>query len=167
MRKRLPVFLLALVAAGCLLVLWRHFFPNDERRVRHCLAELAQAVSIPDRPTRTAALRADDRLWRLLADGAELDVQAAEIGSITLNGRPEIVELVMRLWGAIQGLRVELIDVQVTLAPDHASATALLTAKATVTGEKDFSVQEFKIQLKQEDRQWRVTRVETVPALRL
>ena len=166
-RGHLKSILLLLLAVGCLVFLWRHFFPNEERRVRLCLDSLARTVSVPDNPTPAGALLAGDRLRGLLAAEVVLDVEAPEVGRQTLTGRPEIMTMALAAWERLKGLRVELVDVQVTVAPDRATATAELTAKATLTGEKDFFVQELKIQLKQEDREWRVSRVETVRALKL
>ncbi len=167
MKRRLQNLALLVLAAGCLFFLWRHFFPDDESRVRRCLSELAQVASVPNNPTPAWALLTGDHLRRLLAEDVVLDVEIPELGRETRIGRQEIVTQAVAALELLKGLKVELVDVQVTLAPDRASATSDLTAKARLSGDKDFFYQELKIQLKQEDRQWRVSRVETVRVLKL
>ena len=63
--------------------------------------------------------------------------------------------------------QVEFLDVTVQLDPAKESASAHLTAKATISGEKDFYVQELKILLKQTNQGWAISRVETIRTLGL
>ena len=166
-KRRFQTLALLLVGAACLLFLWRHFFPNEEHRVRQCLADLAQAASVPDQPTAAAALLAGDRLRNRLTSDVVLDVEVPEIGRQTLADRPEIVRLALAAWEQFKGLNVQLVDVRVTLGPDRLTAAADLTVRASLPRDKNFFVQELKFQLRQEDRQWRVSRIETVRVLKL
>ena len=167
MKRRLQTLVLLLVGAGCLLFLWRHLFPDEENRVRRCLAELARIACVPEKVTPAWTLLASDRLRNLLAADVVLDVEIPEAGRIPVMNRPEIVTQAVAALEQLRGLKVDLIDVQVTLGPDRATATADLTVKAALPGDKDFFVQEMKIVLKQENRQWRVSRVEAVRPLKL
>jgi ketosteroid isomerase-like protein len=166
-KRRLQTALLLALTVGCLVFLWRHFFPNEERRVRRCLTELAQAASVPDHPTPAATLLAGERLRNLLASDLVVEVDLPEIGRHSVTDRAQVIHLALAAWDQLKGLKVELVDVRVAVAQDRATATAELTAKATRTGEKDFFFQELKLQLRQEDGQWRVSRVETVRVLKL
>ena len=58
-------------------------------------------------------------------------------------------------------LKVEFVDVLLTLAPDKQSAVADLTARMQPAG-GELNVQEIKLTLKKVDGQWLVTRAETV-----
>ncbi len=65
----------------------------------------------------------------------------------------------------VNGVKIEFVDIVVKLDPDKQSATVDLTGKATMSGEHDFSVQEFKFLLKKVGRDWLIYRVETVKTL--
>jgi hypothetical protein len=166
-KKKLQTSLLLLAAAGCLLLLYRHFFPNEEKRIRRMLGELAEVTSIPNRPTPTGNLAAVNRLRDFLATEVEVDVEVPGEHRHSFVGRQEIVQAALAARANLQGLKVELFDVTVTLDPGRETATVNLTVRVTQGSDRDFLVEELKLRLKQEDRQWRLTKAETVRTLKL
>ena len=67
--------------------------------------------------------------------------------------------------GFTGGLKVDFLDIAVQVAGDKKSAVATLTGKARLGGEKDFFLQELKFTFKRVDRDWVISRVETVRSL--
>jgi len=61
--------------------------------------------------------------------------------------------------------QVELLDASLSVAPDKQTATADLTARAKVPGDRDFFIQEMKFYLKKNGRGWLIIRVESVKTL--
>ena len=64
------------------------------------------------------------------------------------------------------GLKVELLDPQIKVASDKRSASVEVTIKATQPGKKDLMAQEIRMTLLKPDKEWRVSRGETVQVLR-
>jgi hypothetical protein len=166
-KKKIQTILLLLVAGACLLFLYRHFFPNEEKRIRRMLGELAEVTSIPSRSTPAGNLAAVNRLRDFLTAEVEVDVELPGEHRHSLVGRQELVQAALAARANLQGLKVEFLDVAVTLDPGRETATVNLTVRVTQAGERDFLVEELKLALKQEDRQWRLAKAETVRTLKL
>jgi hypothetical protein len=60
---------------------------------------------------------------------------------------------------------VEFLDINVTVALDHQTAVADLTAKGRVPGEREILAQELKMTLKKIGRNWFIQKIETVKSL--
>jgi hypothetical protein len=69
---------------------------------------------------------------------------------------------VQAAWGRYNNVKVEIFDVTVTLGSAEDTATAMLTAKVTHAGDKDFFFQQFRTQLKKKDGNWRIARMDPV-----
>lgn len=167
MKRKLQFILLLLIAGGCGLFLYRYCFPDHEKLIRQNLASLAKIASFPKRPTTTANLAAGDRLRNLLSADITLEVDVPLEGRQTLAGRPEIIQAVLAARANFNGLKVQFLDVSVLVDPAGQTATAELTARATQPGEREFFVQQIKFTLKNEDRHWRFSRIETIKTLKL
>ena len=167
MKQKLKTVVLLLAALACLVLLYRHFFPNDEKIIRRRLAELAEAASIPEQSSPAAGLVAADRLRDFLTPQVEVVVELPHEGRHTFAGRQELVQAALAARATYGGLKVEFLDVRVTVDPGRATATAHLTARATLPAQRDFMVQELSLRLQKEERQWRVLRAETVKTLSL
>lgn len=166
MKQKLQTFALLLVAAGIVFFLYQRWFPNEEKRVRETLLKLADAASTPDSSGTLASLAAADRLRDFFTAEAELKVEAPGEGEFHAVGRADILQAALGARNRYPGLKVQFLDINVTVGVDNQTATAELTARVTLKGEKDFQVQELKLQLNQEDRHWRVARAETVRTLK-
>ncbi len=167
MKRKIQILVLLLAAAGCLWLLWQRLFPNDERIIRQRIDHLATLLSVPEHPTLTGNLAAGDRLRDYLATDIELDIDLPGEGRRAFSGRQEIVQLAVATRPGLAGMTVRLLDVQVSLNPDHDQATVSLTGRATLPGRRELFVQEIKLTLRKEDSQWRIAKGETVRTLQL
>jgi len=146
---------------------WQHFFPNEERRIRRMLDDLAQTASIPASQSVVGMGIAVDKLLSYVTVDIQVDVDVPGEGRHAFSGREEIRDAALLAHRNLSDLKVQFLDVNVALAADKRTATVELTAKATQKGAKEFLVQEVKMQLRKEDGQWRVSRAETVKVLKL
>jgi hypothetical protein len=94
-----------------------------------------------------------------------INLEARGFDTRELQGRDELMQAVMGAMQHVRGLKVEFLDINVTLDAGDQSAVANLTGKATVEGERDFEVQEFNFKLKLVDRTWLIYRIDTVKTL--
>ncbi len=157
------VLILALIAAGVLV--WWAFFPNPRNVIRSRLRKLAETASFDvGQGTVPKALKAQQ-----LADYFTRDLNVvAEIrgyGTYSWDGRDELVQNAAIKMQDLVALKLEFMDINITLDSDGQSAVANLTAKATVPGERDFFVQEFDFKLKKVSGHWLICRIETVKTL--
>jgi len=157
------VLLAVLVAVG--IWVWSILFPSPERAIRQRLAEVAKAASFPSKESPLAVAANSQRLTTFCTDDIMITVELPGRSQHTVNGRDELLQGAMAARSFAPGLKVEFVDVTVTLAPDRQSAVANLTAKGNVPGEKDLLVQELKIKLKKVGRDWLIERIETVKTL--
>jgi len=157
------VLLAVLVGVG--IWVWSILFPSPERAIRHLLAEVAKAASFPSKESPLAMAANSQKLTTFCTDDIVITVELPGRSQHTLNGRDELFQGAMAARSLAAGLKVEFVDVTVTLAPDRQSAVASLTAKGNIPGEKDLLVQELKIKLKKVGRDWLIERIETVKTL--
>ena len=165
MVKRLPRIVLLVLAVALLVLAYRHWFPNEEQRIRRMLSDVAREACIPANPKPLGNLAAAQKLASFFSPEVEIHVDAPSYGQHTLMGRDEIMQAVLAARANLKNLKVEFLDPNVALDASQESATVELTAKVTHTGERDFGVQELKFQMKRLDGQWRINRVETVRTL--
>ncbi len=163
-KKISQLVLLVLVGA---LAFWAYekFFPSEEKKIRLFLRDLAEAASFSANDKSLARLAGAGRVAGFFSANAEINVQVPDEGSGTIQGRDEIRRVAGLARARFNSVHVEFLDMIVTLDPERLSAVAELTAKITLTGQRDFGVQELKFQLKKIDGNWRITRVDTVKTL--
>jgi hypothetical protein len=156
------ILLAALIAVG--FWAWHVFFPNQERIIRKRLGELARTASFSSKEGLVA------KAWNasLLAEFFTPDVQITVSipgNQHTVSGRDELMQAAVTARSMVSSLTVEFPDIKVTVAPDKSSAVVYLTAKGKVPGERDFFLQELRLQLTKVKRDWFINRVETVKTL--
>jgi hypothetical protein len=155
------VLLAVVVAAG--VWLWTVFFPSPEKVIRQRLAEIARLASFNANENPLAALGGAQKLAGFCSPDLQVKLAAPANVEHTFESREEIAQSDLAARSQLGGaLKVEFVDVLVTLAPDKQSAVADLTARMQSSGSSDLNVQEIKFTLKKIDGQWLVTRVETV-----
>ena len=153
------IWLAVVVAAG--VWLWTVFFPGPEKVIRQRLAEIARLASFNSNENPLAALGGAQKLAGFCSPDLHVKLAAPVNAEHTFESREEIAQSVLAARAAFGGaLKIEFVDVLVTLAPDKQSAEADLTARIQSGG--DLNVQEIKFTLKKVDGQWLVTRAETV-----
>jgi ketosteroid isomerase-like protein len=152
-----------------LLLVWfayRHLFPNDEAQIRAVLDAVADALG--DGAAEGSDVR---RLARAASIRSLLDADiTVEAGPpfIRLQGRDTIIGTVARLNGSVEDLEVGFDDVQVTVAPDGATAHVYLTAEAQFrdgSGARGLEARELDITFRKQDGDWLVADVALVQTL--
>ena len=144
---------------------WRTFFPSDESRIRGLLNDMAQTVSVPAEGKFVGGVLAADRLKGYFTPEVEVAVEVPGEARFNLAGRDELMQAYLVARANYRGLKVEFFDTEVAVAPDHESAVADLTARATrSTGE--LQVQELRMHLTRTEHGWRVRRVETTRSIK-
>jgi ketosteroid isomerase-like protein len=140
-------------------------FPSADRAIRSRVAELARTASFkPSDGIVPKGLKAQKVPGFFTADAVIL-LSAQGFEAQDFSGREAIQERALLAMRGLRGLRVEFLDVNLTFGPDKQTAIANLTCKATVSGERDFYVQELNVMFKKVDGQWLIYRVETVKTL--
>jgi len=153
----------ALVALG--FWLWTILFPSPEKLIRKRIAEVARLASIaPGDGLVTQGLRVQS-LVNCFDRQAELTFDVPGRSQYTIAGRDEITEHAGAARRSLRSLKIELLDPNLTLAPDRQSAVVDLTARVKLPDERDFIVQEMKFTLKKISGEWLIIRVETVRTL--
>jgi len=154
------LLLAVVVAAG--VWLWTILFPGPEKVIRQRLAEIARLASFSANENPLAALGGAQKLAGFCSPDLQVKLAAPANIEHAFESREEIAQFDLAARAAVGGtLKVEFVDVLLTLAPDKQSAAADLTARMQPAG-GELNVQEIKLTLKKVDGQWLVTRAETV-----
>ena len=154
---------LALGAFAVLVLLalaYRHLFPNDERIIRHQFSQLARVASVPPNESPLARLAKAQRVARFFASDAVLTIASHGVG--TVEGRDQLLTMVVTARANLSQARFQIPDVQVVLDPDRQSAAVDLTALAEINGDKSVEVLEFRGSLRKQDGRWLITRLDPV-----
>jgi hypothetical protein len=157
------VLLAAIVTAG--VWLWTVFFPAPEKIIRRNLSEIARDASFEGNQNPLAGMAAVQKLAAFFSTNVIVNLDMPGREPRTFAGRDEIVQAAAAARGSLNGLKIEFLDVNVTVAPDKQSAVTDLTARAQAAGDRDFNVQEMKFTFQKTGGQWLITRVETVRTL--
>jgi len=148
-------------------VAWRHFFPNPEKLIRERLDRVAALGSFrAEEPPATRLLNVKQLAECFTAD-AQVRVGLEAGAPRAINGRDEIQQAALFARSSLNSLEVGFADVSVEVAEDRRSATARMTARVAVPGEKDLAVQELEMGFARVDRAWLISRVQSVKTLTL
>src|SRR5688572_4825181 len=137
-----------LVLAGAGVWLWLVLNPSPQKVIRGQLHRLAAQVSFTTGESDLAQLGKIAGITRFFTPEVEVKLAfrgRVEQGVITHEfiqaGAASIRQ------NAPGGLKVEFLDLNVTMTPDRGAATVELTLKATTPGDNQFNVQEMKFDL--------------------
>jgi ketosteroid isomerase-like protein len=155
--------LAAAVALG--LWIWSIFFPSTEHVIRKRLAEVAHAASFSAKDGPLAQALNPEHLVGFFSADVKVIVDVPGQVLQNINGRDELLQRAALARAALTSLKIEFLDISVTLAPDKQFAFANLTARANLPGEREPSVQEMKFTFKRIAGEWLIIRVETVKTL--
>jgi hypothetical protein len=140
-------------------------FPGDERLIRRLITQVAETASIKPDEHPLVKLAAANKLGNFFSEHAVINYDAVGLDSRTINGREELIQIAAAARANLQDANIRLLDVYVQIDPDKRSATANVVASATINGSKEPLIQEFKITLKKFDRDWLITRADSVKTL--
>jgi len=157
------LILVALVLAGRWA--WLEFFPSPERVIRQELYDIARLASYSSNEGPAAKLLNAGKLAGFFTPYAVIRLNVpGDVQSLT--GREDIARTAFVVRQRAASMRVEIADMIVTVAPDRSSAIVNLTGRANAPGESDFFVQELRLNVIRDGRQWLISKVETVKTLR-
>ncbi len=158
-----------LLAAAALIGLgvwgWFLLFPGPEKVIRSRLHILAQTVSFEPKDGAIARGYSVQKAAGFFTTEAEITVDGRGLEPLHFSGRDEIQQALLWPARSLRGLKVEFLDINVTLNPDQQTAKANLTGKWTLAGDREFNVQEFDFLLRKVDGVWLIYRVENVKTL--
>jgi hypothetical protein len=154
---------LAAVAVGA----WQFFFPNPQKLILKRLARVAELASFRGNEALASRLLNVRNLVECFSPNVQIHVGIEGTSERSLEGRPDLQQAILLIRSTMNGLVVEFVDMTVEVAPDRQTATASMTLKASVPGEKDLAVQELKMKFEKIDGEWLISRVESVKTLSL
>lgn len=144
---------------------WFLFFPGPEKVIRSRLYTLARSVSFEPKDGAIARGYSAQKAAGFFTLDVEVNVDIRGMELKQFSGRDEILQAVLMGMRSVRGLKVEFLDINITLGSDRQTAKANLTGKWTLAGERDFNVLEFDFLLKKVDGVWLIYRVDTVKTL--
>ena len=162
MKKWSVRIVLIAVLAGLGFWGWRALFPSPEQVIRKRLTALAQAASFSGKEGTLARLAGAQAVTTFCTPDVEITVDVPGFSRHTFEGNDELLQAVAGARSTGRGFSVQFLDIIVTVAPDQNSATAELTAKGVLSGEKDLYIQELKFCLRKVEGKWLIFRAETV-----
>lgn len=164
MRPGRTILLVVALAGGGWLA-WQWWFPGDEAQIRAVLDRIADGVGSEAGDTRLA------RVARATALQDELDETiVVELGPPfeRLDGRQRVMGAVARVTAAMEGLEVELADVDVVVGANRQEAAVTLTAEAQFEqagGSRGFEARELHLTFRRAEGRWVVDGVTLVRTL--
>jgi hypothetical protein len=167
MIKWMTRLVLLAVVAGLGYWLWTVFFPSNETVIRQRLHALAQAASFKANEAPLAKLSKTQELGAFVLPDVTITIDIPGREVMTINGKEQLLEVAGGARFVVQGLSVEFLDINIAVAPDKQSASAELTVKAQIAGEKDLVVQELKFAFRKTEGAWLIQNVETLRTLKL
>ena len=144
---------------------WFVLFPSPEKVIRSRLNNLARTISFEPADGTIARGYSAQKAAGFFTTNVEINVEAQGMEALHFNGRDEIQQAALGAARFLRGLKVEFLDINLTLAADQQSAKANLTGKWTPTGDRDFGVLEFNFLLRKVNGTWLIYRVDSVKTL--
>lgn len=163
--KRVLQIALVVAVAGLAFWLWTVLSPSPERVIRSRLNGLAKTISFSGGGGELAKAYNAQKAADFFTTNVEVELNPGGFEPITLRGRDEILQGAMAARSRLTSLKVEFLDMNVSVGADGQTAKVNLTGKADVPGERDISAQEFNFMLKKVDGKWLISRMETVRTL--
>ena len=164
MKIALRLVLLAAVA-GIGFWLWTVLFPSPEKIVLKKISNLAATATVSAADGNITRATKVGNLISYFAPDAEVTYDVSDVGSHTFASRDEIREAAAGAFTQLSSLKVQFFDAAATVGPDRQSAVVTCTAKVNIAGGKEFGIQELRFQFSKIDRDWLITRAETVKTL--
>ncbi len=149
-------------------LIWRHYFPNNEKLIRKMLSNLEQDISRPQSGKSWSELAAANSIASYFTPTAEIEADIPERGHLSISGRPEIVRFIAatRVDPFASGVKVEFKDVVVRIDANKEGATAELTARVSQAGQRDYGINDVRLSLSKYNGDWRIAKAETVKAFK-
>jgi hypothetical protein len=145
---------------------WSYFFPNPEKIIRSRLNTVAKLASFAAGEGNISRVANVQKLGLYFTEEVEVNVNVPGMESHNFTRREELTQAAMAAKGAVTSIKAEFLDINVDVAKDKQTATADLTLRVNVGGEKDSIVQQLKIHLNNVKGEWLIHRIDTVQTLK-
>ena len=159
---RVAVFIAAAAAAFWFVTV---LFPSPEKVVLKKVSKLAAVATVKAGDGNILRVTKVSELIGYFSTDAEINYDVSEVGSHTISSRDEIREAAAGAFPQLSSLTVQFLDARAKVAPDRQSATVTCTARVNVADGKDFGIQEVRFEFKKIEKDWLITRLETVKTL--
>jgi hypothetical protein len=157
------LFLAAVIlAAGWL---WAILFPSPEKMIRRQLLEVAKDTSFQPNQNPLVIANNAEKLAACFSTNVEVNLSEPGREEHMLSGREEIMQAAAAAHSEVRSLKVELLDVSVSVSADKQSGTASATVKVNSSRENDEILQPMKFTFQKFGHDWLITRVETLRSL--
>ena len=143
------------------LLVWIAFklFPNDERLIRKRLAAIAEQASIRPNESPLVRVAKASRMVDFFTTDVSIHIEELEV---SVNDRNDLREAVIAARANLREADVQFVDVHVRFPEGKDSAIAYLSAIARLEGQTNAFGRELKINLRKMNRDWLVSRVESI-----
>src|SRR6202042_2940896 len=139
---------------------WSILFPNPQKVIRSRLNKIARLASFSGNEGNFSRVAAVEKLGAYFTEEIEIMVNVPNEESHTFNRREELMQAALAARNVISALKVDFPDINVDLDSGKLSATADVTLRADISGEKNTVVQELKVYLKKVDGKWLIYRLD-------
>lgn len=144
---------------------WGALHPSPAHVIRKELAELARTASIPPNESQLAKLARAQKLASFFTTDTQITLETLGRYDQSITGRDEVQEKALAARAMLGGLKVQILDVSVSVQPNGQEAVAHFTGRADVPGESTPQVEELKAGFKKVGGDWLIDRVENVRTL--
>ncbi|HEY1662266.1 MAG TPA: hypothetical protein VGI03_07595 [Verrucomicrobiae bacterium] len=145
--------------------LWSVLFPTPQHVIRARLNEFARDASFTSSQSTLAGYLSAQTVGQFFSTNVEVTLNLPGNPEFIVSGRDQIVQSMIQAHAAVSELEVDFPDLNVTLAPDQNTATADLTIRAQIDGERNSLAEEMKFTLQKIGGQWLITHIESVQVL--
>jgi hypothetical protein len=145
---------------------WTVLFPSPQKVIHDRLVKMVQLASFPANQGNLSRVANIQRLGTYFTDEIEVVMDVPGVGTHTFNRREEVTQAAMAAKSAVSSVQADFVDIEIVIAPSKETASANLTLRATVNGQKDLIIQELKFSLKKINGDWLVNKIQTVKTLK-
>src|SRR5579871_6875847 len=135
--KRVVQVLLLVAVAGLAFWLWTVFFPSPEKVIQSRLNALAKTASFDSRGGLISQALNAEKIGEFFTLDVDVEVTVAGFEGFSMHGRDEVQQAAAAARHRLTALKVEFVDMNVTLDADGQGAKVNLTGNAKVPGEKE------------------------------
>jgi hypothetical protein len=141
------------------------WWTSPERQIRRVLAGVAEGLSHDAPASGLGAVAAVAALQEYFS--TDVSIESARPTAV-INGRDAVLATAARLRSTLPSMRVEFVDLQITLGADNESADVDCTAMATLqdrAGQQSVDAREVIIAMRIADGRWVITRARAIEVL--
>ena len=140
---------------------------SQERQIRRRLDALAETASVGGQDTNLVRMAKAARLVGYFTEDVTIDLGSS---STAIRGRDALMAMAARIRVSQEGLRIELVDVQITVAAEGPRATASMTVEGSgadfATGDQVIDAREIEMTLVKMDGEWLIRDVSAVSSIK-